>query len=276
MIVAISRIYRFMRILSLDVALGSVVLSNSVAYAFRIELPASISVALFIAVWLIYTFDHLMDAGRLPERASMPRHQFHQNYRKIIIVMMLVTFGIGAFNLLFVPMITLIFGFLVLLIVLIYFVLSWKMKIFMIKELFIASVYTSGVFLGPASLGITNLTVLLHLVFQVFVLALLNLLVFSYYEMSKDKQDGQYSWAIRFGQQATRVHMNIVFVILALLQIISLIFLSAHFARFQSLFLVMSAVLFLIFRREIFFSKHERYRSLGDLIFFLPGLIFWF
>jgi 4-hydroxybenzoate polyprenyltransferase len=270
-----SAIYRFIRLLSIDVALGSVVLTNSLSMVFDVDMPMSISVSLFIAVWLIYSFDHLMDAKRLSDEASMSRHRFHQKYRKVIIALMFFGGIVGVLTLPFLPAITALFGAVVVFIVLIYFLLSWKLKVLLIKEVFIASVYTTGVFLGPVSLGATDLQVLFYLFMQVFFLALLNLLILSYYEISHDRKDGQHSWAVKFGEQTTRVHMNVIFAVLAVLQISSLVFLEVEYMMLQSLLIGMSAILYLVFRKSNFFREQERYRSCCDLIFFVPGLMVW-
>ena len=177
----LNKLFDYFRILSLDVAFGGVVLSASLAQAFGMSLPFTIVLGLFLAIWLIYSFDHLLDAQKLRESASMRRHKFHFENRKTILIVMMIMMLVGLGNMIFMPVITLIMGLIVTFFVAFYFFLSWKFKLFLIKEVFIASIYATGVVLGPVSLGGIDQASLFFIIFQFFGLALLNLLIISNY-----------------------------------------------------------------------------------------------
>src|SRR4051812_41244064 len=74
------RLYRFINIISLDVALGAVTGSAFFATVFHTSLLPQGLAALGISVWIIYSVDHLLDAYKLKNTASSERHQFHQKY----------------------------------------------------------------------------------------------------------------------------------------------------------------------------------------------------
>src|SRR5690349_20970168 len=80
------RWYRWVNILSLDVAAGAVIsalffvdITNAQVY------PLSL-LALGLAVWIIYTVDHLKDVYRLTQVATTNRHRFHQQHFKVLII----------------------------------------------------------------------------------------------------------------------------------------------------------------------------------------------
>ncbi len=271
----LNKLFEYLRILSLDVALGGVVLTNSIAQAFGVRLPFSVSLGLFLAIWLIYSFDHLIDAQKLKQRASMKRHQFHYEHRKAILRVMIFLTLLGVANMMFLPMVTLFYGLIMIVLVTFYFFISWRLNVLLIKEVFIASIYATGVFIGPVSLGASGLVLIGVFLFQLFALALLNLLLISNYEVVKDVEDGQSSWAVRFGERQTQSHIQRIFGVLALAQLTSAYWFQSFF-WFQILLLIMTLVLWMVFHFREYFMANERYRIIGDFVFFIPGLIFWF
>lgn len=251
-------------------------MTESIAHVFNMDLPFSIVLSLSLSIWIIYTIDHLLDARKMKMDATMPRHRFHQRNRKKILLALIVAAVLGMGTLLFVPVVTLVFGMVVSFIVLIYFLMSLRLKVMLIKEVFIASVYATGIFIGPISLGVGELVPTLLLFIQIFLLALINLLILSFYEIDHDQKDGQHSWAVKFGVNSTSSHLNAIFVFMVLLQCGSLLAMSEVYMIIQGLLMAMTIILYAIFRKRTFFELNERYRTCGDMIFFIPGLIFWF
>lgn len=260
--------------MSLDVAIGAMVFAASLAQFYGQSLPFAVLFCLFSAVWLIYTFDHLLDAIKKGSDPSMIRHQFHLRYRWGISAIMVLVFILGLSSLLFIPVITLIYGGVVTFIVLIYFLLSYKLKIFLIKEVLIASVYATGIMLGPVSLIEIPVQEIICLLIQIFGIALINLLLLSYYEIEFDKKDGQHSWAVRFGKEKTQRHISTVIPVLLGIQMISIYWMIDQLLL-QAVLIAMTLVLCLISYRQAYFGLNERYRTFSDLIFFMPGIIFW-
>lgn len=56
--------YRYLNALSLDVVLGGVISGLFFAKLLEVTLPSQVLVELALAVWVIYTLDHLWDAYR--------------------------------------------------------------------------------------------------------------------------------------------------------------------------------------------------------------------
>jgi 1,4-dihydroxy-2-naphthoate octaprenyltransferase len=131
--------------------------------------------------------------------------------------------------------------------------------------------YTGGVLLPALTRTASPLQFLLSPECFIFlVAALLNLLLFSWYEMKQDKEDGHPSFANYFGEQFTRK----IIVILFLAQGLLLVYLLITQFRIEIIILfAMNAVLALLMIFPKVFQQQERYRLVGDAIFLFPGLV---
>lgn len=272
--VMLKKAYRWFQAVSLDVVLSSGLLSLAIGRYYQVSLPLSVIISLMIAVWLIYTFDHLSDAVKTGKEASTLRHRFHQQHHKLLKVFFFLFAVVGAAVLCLLPAVVLKNGFICLAIVLFYFLLL-KLPSFWFKELLIASCYTIGVFLGPLSLSHAPLTFFqLLLVPQILLLALANLIIFSCFDYENDKKDGHYSLAICLG--VTRSKKLTMGITLTGLVLSAGMFFQAEQLLTQGLqFLVfaMNILLGMLLLEEERFRKNELYRIIGDGVFFLPALI---
>lgn len=265
------------RWLSLDVVAGGVIFSLAIGKVAGVELHWSIPAALGCCIWLIYTLDHLIDGNSLDRHPSMDRHAFHQKYRKNIFIFFLLVACVGLRLLFFLPYETLIYGCVLLGLVGLYFLSIWLFKVYFAKEFFIAILYTCGVYLGCFSLY-DRLDTSIFLFFgQTVLLASVNLLLFSYYEVGHDTQDGHQSWATHFGVVRTLRHLLALIVLLAILITITcLMGLSLDQWILQIIFVVMFILLTMIYIFPPWFKQAERFRWIGDSVFLLPGIIFLF
>lgn len=270
-------IFLIARWLSLDVVAGGVIFSFAIGRVSSIELHWSIPTALGCCIWLIYTLDHLIDGNTLERDPTMDRHAFHRKYRKSIFVVFVLVASFGLRLLFFLPYQTLIYGCVLLGLVGLYFLSIWLFKIYFAKELFIAVLYTCGIFLGTLSLN-PELDMVACLFFiHTALMASINLLLFSFYEVAHDAQDGHRSWATHFGVVKTLNHLFILLVTLALLIGVTFMMnISTDQLILLMIFMGMSIILTAIFIAPQWFKKKERYRWIGDLVFLLPGLIFLF
>ena len=101
------------------------------------------------------------------------------------------------------------------------------------------------------------------------MLALANLLLFSWFEIAQDKADGHSSFALHFGDRVTRITIAILFVVLTVL-LVPILY-SGNVAGFVTC-AAMTAGLLVIFIFPQHFRKASRYRLMGDSIFLLPLL----
>ncbi|UXP33773.1 UbiA family prenyltransferase [Reichenbachiella agarivorans] len=273
----IKRTFQVVTWLSLDIALSAAVLSNAVAVLFEVELPWAVSAALFLCVWMIYTLDHLLDAKKLNQTPTMPRHAFHYRFATRIFIALLIValFSLGL--VFFLPAITLVYGIVVAGLVGLYILLTWWLKIFIAKEFLISILYAVGVFIGPFSCGLVLSEASWLVFFEIMFLAVINLMLFSMYEQEKDRIDGFSSWATIFGQSRLRQMLRTSFVgMLVLLGMSLAVSLDPMWLVFQCVVLVMIGVLFLLYLRRNLFYHNEYYRWVGDMIFFFPSVVFLF
>ncbi|MCV9388682.1 UbiA family prenyltransferase [Reichenbachiella ulvae] len=263
--------------LSLDIALSAVIQTNAIAYVFDVELPWTISLALFFCVWMIYTLDHLLDARKIKGEPSMPRHAFHWKYASTLFTILLSVAFCSLALVFYLPADTLLWGIVVAGLVGLYLLLTWWLKVFIAKELLIAVLYSVGIFIGPWSVGLAFSLPTSSIFLILTMLALSNLLLLSLYEKDKDQADGFSSWATIFGESHLKRALQLLYALLFISFGVSL-FLAGPDLWFPYLGVMFSMfiILLVLYWRRDWFQIKEGYRLIGDFIFFLPGFIFLF
>lgn len=261
------RLYRLFNLLSLDVAAGAVVCSIFFAHLFKTQLKLSGIVALALTVWIIYTADHLLDAQHVQHEASTERHKFHQNNFRILLAMVLVAIVVNAYQIFFIRRPVLVGGVVLALVIAAYLIAQRYLKY--LKEFFAALLYSGGVLLVPVSMRVTPLTTMhVQLIAIFFITALLNLLLFSWFDHARDEQDNRQSFSTIFGENCTRKTILVLFILNTCL------FISLSIAGDQLLsiatLVVMNVMLFFLMVRKSYFIVNDRYRLLGDAVFIVP------
>lgn len=261
------RFYRICNLLSLDVAAGAVICSLYFSKLLSVTPKIQGMLALGLVVWVIYTADRLLDVRTMTNSATSARHQFHQRYQKLMWVLSILA-GLATVSFVyFLRPPVLVGGVCLSLLAGLYLLLQKQLKA---KEFFVAIIYTAGVLL--TSLSVTSVEVSYIeclLIMQLFIVALINLLLFSWFEYDTDKQDGHSSFAIRFGKRITGKCLiglgaiNFLITIWIVIQTSSLT---------SFIFLSMTVVLIIIYLQHTFFQINARYRLLGDAVFFIPAI----
>jgi hypothetical protein len=267
----IYKIYKYFNLLSLDVAFGAAILSGSLNYYFNHYWSFIFSVSLGLAVWIIYTLDHILDANKHEKEPIIERHKFHKKHTKSLLFLQIIVIIIEIFCVINLPQTTIIYGLTLLIFVMGYFVIVFLFKSFYLKEVTVAIVYTCGIFLGPIS--VYELPIGLYVInffVQILFLALINLIIFSWVEFDLDHQDGHMSIAIKLGKNKTKKLIGFLISFLMAWQLISLLWLD--FELTQISYTIMTITLSLIYFAPNALSKNDRYRWLGDIIFFIPGI----
>ena len=226
-----------------------------------------------IAVWLIYTFDHLLDARKISGIPSSFRHQFHQQYQKPLVVIAFILLLVGSIMAFYLPHIIFYNGLLGVLFTGMYFLVLQKTS-FWQKEICIAIGYTWGVFVAPVSLyqGHLNLSQWL-LIPQVFLVVFANLLIFSWFDVVNDKRDGHKSMVIYWGlARSEKIIQWIIGLGISLGFIIFFFHRTESTIVMQVLRLLMFCILLLIYKQHQLFRANDLYRVIGDGIFYLPAL----
>lgn len=272
---SITNVFKVIRYLSIDVVIGGIVISNAIAKVFDHIISIHSDIALASCIWLIYTLDHLVDAHKVIGEPSMERHIFHKKYKKVIIMVFILVVIMGLIQLPSLPFFTLMYGGKLIVIVALYFLVIWMFKMFFMKEFLVAIVYAAGVSLSTVSL-VEQLTFSLCLIcIQTGLLAVINLLIFSLFEISTDKQDDTQSWAVHFGIKKTTNHIRILFTVFFLSLLVGLFTAnSGSLFFFQVVTFAMASVLFIVFTLDDTFRQNNRFRWVGDLVFLFPAILF--
>lgn len=243
--------------------ISTVYLSN----LFQSPLSGIAVLALGISVWLIYTADHLWDAKKNKTPSTL-RHTFHQRYFNLIFGIWIMVAIAGLFLLFLLPSMILKLGVVLLFVVIMYFIMLyfWGEKSALIKEFMIALLYTSGVFISPIGSGFETKPLVIFWVSSLyFLLALINVLIFSIYDEFEDKKDGHSSIVLKFGANKVLLLTKTLWCI----GVVLLIFGEKNIFD-NYIFILMFAILgSVIFFRRIF-RNNEWYRVLGDGIFIIP------
>ena len=275
-----NQIYGWLRILSIDVVLGGIASGGMVARLLGIEMPLSWWLALPASIWVIYTADHLLDAWRLKSSAHTPRHLFHYQYfTPILVVWLILLIGCALWVPVVIPRPILFLGIGMGTLVLIHLALvriigdrvSWLLH----KELGVGLIYTGGIWGGPMVMKPEALSQEIWIMAgQFLALALINLLVFSLYEIEIDEVDGHTSFVRAIGRKNTqRLILG-----LSVITIAGAIPAGSDFTSLewliQLVYAFMLVVLCLITFLPERFGTDEKYRIWGDGVFLFP-LIVW-
>jgi hypothetical protein len=250
----------------MDVAAGAVTGALFFAKIFDVVILLSGMVSLGLTVWIIYTIDHLIDARRITQMASTERHRFHQLNFNVLFVLLMIATVIDGSQLLFIRRTVFLEGLGLAIVIVVYFLLQRYLKF--LKELIGALLYAGGVLLIPFSVKTSALSTTQSLLIGQFVItALINLLLFSWFDKSQDEQDSHSSFATIMGGDATKNFLRALFILQSVLAFVQLT--SSEF-KSTGIIVLMNALLLVIFLNRKYFETDDRYRLLGDAVFFVP------
>ena len=262
----LKQIYQYINILSLDVVAGSVVSALFFSRLLDVDPEAPVFVSLALTVWIIYTVDHLRDARNITVPASTDRHRFHQVHLKAMMVMLMLAIAVNVIVVFLLPPSVIKSGLILGCVVLLYLICQRYLKF--LKEVFVACLYTAGIVLPSLSLSALQLLPEHYLIMVKFgITALMNLLLFSLFDLEVDRDQQQHSFVTWFGTNATYYSI----IVLGLLNIFTGMWLWAFDGSVAGIFITMNAVLvaLLFLKRKL--VKNNYYRMAGDAVFLLPG-----
>ena len=259
--------YKIINILSLDVAAGAMICATFFALTLGVEILPQGLASLGLTVWIIYTADHLLDARKLQQDASTERHRFHQRHFKILLIVLVVAVLVDVTQIYFIRSMVFMAGLVLAFLVLIYFLI--QQRIGFVKELLGTLLYTGGVLLIPLSVNHQFSLTTSLLILQFGITVWINLLLFSWIDKPRDEKDKHHSFATTFGFKITQRVLLFLFAIVAFLAVIQWAMFSFDTMATLTI-LFMDTLLLLIFIKNDYFEKEDRYRLLGDAVFVLP------
>ena len=269
------------QLLSFDVALGAIAVGYMATKLLNVTPNLYWWVILPLSVWTIYSLDHIIDGYKKKSEATIYRHLFHYIYRKQIIWFIILTSLVSiTLSLLFLQKQIIIAGLVLSAITLLYlsFIYFYKEKrnILFQKELIIAFVYTSGIFLAPiiwhnALPPYPTLIVIINIFFLVW----LEGVIISWFDYKNDIVDGHSSFTIIVGKKNTRIFIIIALVLLLITTITSLCFVTASNPELLSIYVcaLINVILFMLIILPQIFRNNNYHRLIGESVFLLPFLL---
>lgn len=271
-------IWRFSNLLSLDVVLGAMAGMLFFEDVLNVVVPVESYLILAMAVWSIYTLDHLWDARVVREKASLDRHRFHQQNFWILSWILIFTIISGLVIVLLTPHLKFILipglflGFMMLVWMSILH-LSGK-KLSWLKEVSTSVFYVLGISLAPFFKLLPNEIPFPFYLFLIgyFSLAFVNLLILSFLDEKEDKRDGFGSILQHVRKPQLKKYINFLGVISAIMMMVFVIILPSYFKIHASILLLL--ILFHILE----FQKNDQGKTREKLeaSFLLPFLLLLF
>lgn len=261
----ILKCYLLLNTLSVDVALGAVVSCLFLCSTFGVSVSWQTSLCLGLVVWLIYTVDHLLDARRMNAQATTLRHQFHSRNFRIMIWFTIAVAAASGFLVLNIEREILIVGVILATLVLIYFLFLKKLSA--AKEVFGAVLYFSGVMI-PVIAKQPNADFLAMPGTLFFLLVLINLILFSWFDLDSDKEHDHRTIATQLGERNVRLLLGVLYAVTGLYLLAG--FSSELSEKLWFTFMAMYLLLLVVFLFPDWHRKGERYRVVGDFVFFVP------
>jgi 4-hydroxybenzoate polyprenyltransferase len=266
------KLIRFFNTLSFDTAFGAVSFVYIISCSQHLKVSFIIYIALLISVLSIYNIDHLLDAIKLDKKAESYRHYYYQKNFKVLIFWQLILLFFGVITLFYLPIEVIIGGIIMLLSMTIYFwiIFNGAKKNLIFREIIVAFGYVVAVSLIPFLDKIEQINLnYLWLLLIVFFIALSNLWIFSIYDFEVDHLQNHHSIARALKK---RIILNLVR-ITVIFSIIS----TVGYAFYYNLWFMGGVLLFtefiylLLVEKQLYFSKNEYYRLVGEVVLILPG-----
>ena len=278
---SIKKVLQKAHYLSLDVVAGAVISHIMVARLPDGHRPVGWATTLLLAicVFVIYAADRLYDVRKgLKTNAQLTvRHRFHAENQQVLLRVLIGLVAVSVVLMFWLPKSVIWFGAGLALVSGAYVLgvsrLSASNAKLAWKEPAVTLVYTIGVWgsswaqkptIGWSEIGLGVL--FLFIVFQ-------NLLLFSVME-AYEFPDTSYSLATVWGFDRSDVVLRTLTVVITVLALVIFFMADDRFAQRAAIIEgLMSAVLYTIQRYPNRFLASERYRWIGDGVFWLPGLI---
>jgi 1,4-dihydroxy-2-naphthoate octaprenyltransferase len=268
MLIRLNRFYRLLNILSIDVALGAVCCAVWFSLLFNSSLKPQALASLGLTVWIIYTADHLLDARKIQGQASTNRHRYHQQHFKWLVFSLVIAVAIDLVFVVFIRKIVFQWGLLLSGLMVLYFLTQQYLKY--LKEFIIALLFSFGVLLPSMAIAQRYPDFFeLVVVIEFFLTALLNLLLFSWFDRHHDIRDKRESMVTLLGEQQSKRVLQFVFAVNMVLIVGSFLY-APHLIGKTFVLFAMNAVLIFIFFRPYQFQINDRFRLLGDSVFLFP------
>ncbi len=275
------KIYKRISFLSLDIVLGALSGSIMAQKVFNTPINYSWLIILGISVWIIYTADHLLDSIKSKNLIAAERRLFYRKYFKLLFVLeifFLIIVLYMSFKLIEIKLIKagLIIGLLIAFYFLMLYLFNAKKTLLLQKEMIVALIYTTGIFIAPVSKVYPDINIYqILIIISFFLIVWADILLIAIFELNKDIHDNFTSLPVIIGIESTAGFMSILLYIAFIF-----IVLISLFSQINTIYTMSSIILFvigisqiIIYKQRYCFSKNDIYRFATEAIFFLPAFM---
>lgn len=270
----------FLQILSIDVVLGTLAIGYMATKLLNVTVAPYWWLILPLAVWFVYSMDHIIDSAKNKGEAVIYRHRYYYLNRKPIILMIVLTGLITiVLSLLYLDTQIVILGLFLSVFIACYFALIYFLKrkrsFFLQKELIIAFVYTSGIFMAPLFwYGLLPPFSVMVVIFNIFILAWFEGIMISWFDYNDDIKDGHTSFTVIMGKKNTRRFLILGHMIVEMIIIVVLIMIPVSIVFYTLVItFIMNLLLGIIIIFPESFTRNNYYRLIGESVFLLPALV---
>lgn len=262
--------YRFLNLISVDVAAGAVVCAYFFACILKVAAVSASLIELGLIVWIIYTADHLMDVYFLDKEAATQRHRLHQRNFGVMAILVAMAMLIVIILMVYIQPQVLKWGLILAALVFLYLIFQRHINPF--KELVVALLYSTGVLLPALSIHATAIAMPVMLLVLTFVLsAFINLLILSCFEWREDRRDRRRSIVTIVGLTSTRRLIAFLYAVQGM--VFLMVFTEESFHAEAMILVSMNMVMLFVFLQPERFRQGDVYRQVLDLVFLIPLMI---
>lgn len=272
----LQNLFRYFSLLSIDVVFGAVAGMMFFSKLFHTEMNPLVYLLLGLAVWCIYTLDHVLDARQLTTLVSS-RFVFYQKYGRVLMLFVVPIALCGLFLAYRVldlgRELYLSLGLAAIILLTMLLLRKAGKMAGLIKEFSTAIFYVLGIaWLPLLRLEGIDWTWQNLLFLPAYIgLAFLNLLMFSFLDRKEDEIHGFASAALKFEPLNFLAWIRRLVFLLIFLTLAGFIFLPSFYRPFACILLIMILVHYLTFFNTGISTEVKRGRM--EASFMLPGLL---
>ncbi len=272
---------QIMQFLSLDIVIGTVAVGYMATKVLEVRANPVWWIVLPLAVWVVYTLDHIIDAYKKKREAAISRHNYHYlNRIPIIVVVSIIGLITMALSLLYLNYHIVKMGIILSITVGIYFLLLFlqkdKKNAMVQKELYIAIIYTVGIFMAPIYWhGSVPSIPIIIIAISISLLVWAEGIMISWYDYENDTIDGHNSLTILFGKKNARRFAIVLhlFVETVLVLVLLTTTLTSIVIFSMLIILLMNLILGLLILFPYSFLSNTYHKLIGETVFLLPCLL---
>lgn len=233
-----------------------------------------------MSVWVVYTFDHIIDGSKKKDKAVIERHRFHYMNRRILLFLIgIISVTSICLGYLYLDHRIMILGVILSIIIGLYFTLLFftnNKYITIQKELIIAIVYVVGIIMAPLYwYGELPTTVTLIIFAIIILLAWAEGIIISWFDYNNDIVDGHNSFTTFAGRENTRRFIIALHLLIEALIVSILLLYNVSLVELYSLLilLIMNLILGVIILIPYQSTIEKYHKLIGEFVFFLPALL---